>query len=65
VNSITSIAQAGLFTTTPGRSESPVERERGTPMTAAEIAAVICELAGIGKMGVDDDFFRATPSVSK
>jgi hypothetical protein len=27
-------------------------------MTAVEIAALICELAEIDKMGVDDDFFR-------
>jgi hypothetical protein len=32
--------------------------ERETPMTAVEIAALICELAEIDKMGVDDDFFR-------
>jgi hypothetical protein len=28
-------------------------------MTAAGIAALVCKLAGIGKTGVDDDFFRA------
>lgn len=31
---------------------------RETPMTAVGIAALICELVEIDKMGVDDDFFR-------
>lgn len=58
MNSITSI------TLKPGRSRRLAganrqwNGERETPMTAVEIAALICERAGIDKMGVDDDFFR-------
>jgi hypothetical protein len=48
---MTSITQAGPFTTTPGRSESPVEQGRETPMTAVEMAALTCELVDIDKTG--------------
>jgi len=51
VNSITSITRLGPFTTTPGRSESPVEQGRETPMTAVEMAALTCELVEIDKTG--------------